>query len=91
MDFKSLNKDLRLISNKENSSLIDDYVYEFLEGCNSENYASVPHLNWKEVDKIDEVTSEKASEKERYFNFYTMYLLEQDGLLKENPANKTSL
>ena len=91
MDFKSLNKDLLLICNKENASDVSNYINDFLEGCGSENYASVPHLNWKEVDKIDEVTSEKASEKERYFNFYTMYLLEQDGLLKENPANKNSL
>ena len=91
MDFRSLNKDLLSICKKENITELTNYLNDFLEGCGSEKYAGVPHLDWKEVEKIDEVKNEKSSEKERLFNFYTMYLLEQDGLLKENSANKNSL
>ncbi len=91
MDFRSLNKDLLLICNKENAQNVSNYINDFLEGCGSENYAGVPHLNWEQIEKIDDVKNETASEKERYFNFYTMYMLEQDGLLKENTANKNSL
>ena len=73
---------------------INGYISYFLYSCIAENYGDIPHLMYDELDSIYEKIKKSiytSYEKPRSFNFRTMYKLEKEGLLKDNPANKVSL
>lgn len=92
IEFRSLNSDLKKFS----SSLQDEkeaklYIDAYLSGERIGDYTGVPHLRVNSLDYVKFLSKSKKPENARLFNFYTMYLLEQEGLLKENLANKNSI
>ena len=94
MKFESLNEDLKQIKVPENFKYkpqTDSYIWHFLASGASEDYGGVPHLPCKDIGEISNVIQKRTGYPERYFNFYTINKLNEDGLLKENPANKNSL
>jgi len=67
-----------------------DYVEKYMLNEEMEKYCGVAHLPIWELDKIDECKSYE-SENAKRFNFFLIDKLKRKGLLKYNPANKTSL
>ena len=92
IEFRSLNSDLKKMAQTfEEKKDIDLYIDAYLAGERIGEYSGVPHLRVRSLDYIPFLSRACKSNKAREFNFYMMYLLEQDGLLKENPANKVSI
>ena len=59
------------------------YIDEFLKFDRAEIYGGIPHLNFKELDKISEL-SDYSSEKSNMFNFLMIDELNKMGKLKHN-------
>ena len=67
-----------------------DYVRKYMGDSKIAEYCGVPHLDIKEIDKIEECKNFE-SVKSKMFNFSIIDNLAKKGLLKENPNNKNSL
>lgn len=91
-EYRSLNKDLKeLAQNDKEKDDINLYIEAYLQEERIGKYSGVPHMRTRAMKNINYFCKSKIEKDARLFNFYTMYKLEQEGLLKENPANKNSL
>lgn len=92
--FKSLNEELK--EKAEDSIFIKDehvenYIYTNMAQQGSYEYAGVPHLEFREIEKIEDAIRNENSDKSKKFNFILITELEKKGLLKNNPLNDTSI
>ena len=69
----------------------DCYLDEELNKNGAAQHGGIAHLGFNDLIHIDDIKKDSTGLNSKIYNFFVMDILNEQGLLKENPKNKKSL